>query len=75
MENEQVRIHESTVACDWAGAVMPKNNEKNEILDILHIFENLTFLKILDIFENFGHFWTFLKILDISNSLKIIQKY
>ena len=53
---EQVRIHESTVACDWAGAAMPENHEKNEILDILDIFENLTFLKILDIFENFGHF-------------------
>ena len=55
-EKKQVRIHESTVACDWAGAVMPKNHEKNKILDILDIFENLTFLKILDIFENFGHF-------------------
>ena len=44
-------------------------------MDILDIFENLTFLKILDIFENFGHFWTFLKILDISDSLKIIQKH
>ena len=28
-ENEQVRIHESTVACDWAGAVMPENHEKS----------------------------------------------
>ena len=53
----------------------PKIMKKNEILDILDIFENLTFLKILDIFENFGHFWTFLKILDISDSLKIIQKH
>ena len=35
---QQVRIHESTVACDWAGAVMPENHEKNEILDILDIF-------------------------------------
>ena len=25
-ESEQVRIHESTVACDWAGAVMPENH-------------------------------------------------
>ena len=50
---KQVRIHESTVACDWAGAVMPEKHEKNEILDIFDIFENLTFL---DIFENFGHF-------------------
>ena len=41
---KQVRIHESTVACDWAGAVLPENHEKNEILDIL------------DILENFGHF-------------------
>ena len=39
-ETKQVRIHESTVACDWAGAVMPENHEKNEILDILDIFEN-----------------------------------
>ena len=29
MERKQVRIHESTVACDWAGAVMPENHEKN----------------------------------------------
>ena len=35
----------------------------------------MTFLKILDILENFGHFWTFLKILDISDGLKIIQKH
>ena len=28
---KQVRIHESTVACDWAGAVMPENHEKNKI--------------------------------------------
>ena len=26
---KQVRIHESTVACDWEGAVMPKNHEKS----------------------------------------------
>ena len=26
--NKQVRIHESTVACDWAEAVMPENHEK-----------------------------------------------
>ena len=45
-KKKQVRIHESTVACDWAGAVMPENHEKNEILDIFDIFENLTFLKI-----------------------------
>ena len=50
---KQVRIHESTVACDWAGAVMPENHEKNKIFDIFDIFENLTFLKILDIFEKF----------------------
>ena len=48
IRNKQVRIHESTVACDWAGAVMPENHEKNKILDILDIFENLTFLKILE---------------------------
>ena len=24
--DKQVRIHESTVACDWAGAVMPENH-------------------------------------------------
>ena len=27
-KKKQVRIHESTVACDWAGAVMPENHEK-----------------------------------------------
>ena len=27
---EQVRIHESTVACDWAGAVMPENQKKKK---------------------------------------------
>ena len=27
-DRKQVRIHESTVACDWAGAVMPENHEK-----------------------------------------------
>ena len=27
-KKKQVRIHESTVACDWAGAVMPENYEK-----------------------------------------------
>ena len=53
---KQVRIHEANSRVFWAGAVMPENHEKNEILDILDIFENLTFLKILDIFENFGHF-------------------
>ena len=26
--DKQVRIQESTVACDWAGAVMPENHEK-----------------------------------------------
>ena len=29
---KQVRIHESTVACDWAGAVMPENHEKSEVI-------------------------------------------
>ena len=53
---KQVRIHEANSRVYWPGAVMPENHEKNEILDILDIFENLTFLKILDIFENFGHF-------------------
>ena len=55
---KQVRIHKANSRVYWAGAVMPENHEKNEILDILDIFENLTFLKILD----------------ISDSLKIIQK-
>ena len=27
---KQVHIHESTVACDWAGAVMPKNYEERK---------------------------------------------
>ena len=27
-DEKQVRIHESTVACDWAGAVMPKIMKK-----------------------------------------------
>ena len=31
-KREQVRIHESTVACDWAGAVMPENYEKSEVI-------------------------------------------
>ena len=44
---------------------MPENHERNEILDILDIFEDLTFLKVLDIFEDSGHFWTFLNVLDI----------
>ena len=30
--NKQVCIHESTVAWDWAGAVMPENHEKSEVI-------------------------------------------
>ena len=60
-DDKQVRIHEGTVACDWAGAVMPENHEINGILDIgqfmkiCHFWKLWTFLKILNIF---GHFWT-----------------
>ena len=29
---KQVCIHDWTVACDWAGAVMPENHEKSEVI-------------------------------------------
>ena len=29
-DKKQVRIHESTVACDWAGAVMPEKKKKKK---------------------------------------------
>ena len=31
-KKKQVRIHDWTVACDWAGAVMPENHEKSEVI-------------------------------------------
>ena len=53
-----VRIHESTVACDWARAAMPKNHEKMKFRTFGHFrkFDILkigTFLKILDILDIF----------------------